>query len=307
MTGFIGDIARLPLLGEILALASAAAWAIAVILFRVSGKSVPPVGLNLFKNAFAFLLILAVMLALGRDPFPAAAFPDYALLLASGILGIAVSDTLFLMALNALGAGLLAIVDCAYSPFVIILSYIFLGERLNPWQLSGVLLIAGAIGLLAWKSPAENGGILRKDLARGVILGILAMLTVAIGIVMIKPMLAHTDVLWATFMRIVGGIAGLILVLPFLPRRKEILRPLAVPANWKVMIPASFFGSVLSLFFWVAGMKYALATVAAILNQMNVFFIFILAAVFLKEKATPWKIAAVVVAFLGAFLASFPG
>jgi drug/metabolite transporter (DMT)-like permease len=118
-------------------------------------------------------------------------------------------------------------------------------------------------------------------------------------------MLARTDVLWATTMRIVGGILGLVIVLPFHPRRKEILKPLAVVANWKSLIPASFFGSFLSLFFWVAGMKYTLATVAAVLNQMNVIFIFILAAVFLKEKATSWKIFAVALAFLGAFLASF--
>ena len=293
-------------MGETLALASAVAWAIAVILFRVSGKTVPPIALNLFKNVLAFLLFLAVMAVLGRAVLPAASLADYALLLASGILGIAVSDTLFLMALNILGAGLLAIVDCAYSPFIIILSYFFLGERLNPWQLSGVLLIAGAIGLLAWKSPASNEGISRRDMARGIILGVLAMLTVAIGIVMIKPMLAHTDVLWATFMRIVGGIAGLLLALPFYRRRREILRPLAVPANWKPMVPAAFFGSFLSLFFWVAGMKYALATVAAILNQMNVFFIFILAAIFLKERASLWKLVSVALAFLGAFLAAFP-
>jgi len=53
-------------------------------------------------------------------------------------------------------------------------------------------------------------------------------------------------------------------------------------------------------------MKFAFASVAAVLNQMNTIFIFILATIFLKEKATPWKIAAVVLAFIGAFLASYP-
>ena len=307
MNAFAVQLAHLPHLGEYLALASAVTWAIAVIMFRVSGRTVSPIGLNLFKNVFALLLFLAIMPVLGRKVLPAASSGDCALLLASGFLGIAVSDTLFLTALNTLGASFLAIVDCVYSPFIIVLSYFFLGERLNIWQLAGVLLIAAAIGLLAWKSPGENGTIPRRDLVRGIVLGILAMLTVAIGIVMIKPMLAHTDVFWATSMRLVGGIGGLILVLPFHPRRREILLSLAVPANWKSMVPASFFGSFLSLLFWVAGMKYTLATVAAVLNQMNVIFIFILAAVFLKEKASPWKIFAVVLAFLGAFLASFPG
>jgi drug/metabolite transporter (DMT)-like permease len=305
MDVLLGQIGHIPRLGEILALGSAVAWAVAVILFRISGRKVSPIGLNLFKNVFAFLLFLVLLPILGRPLFPAASPGDCALLLASGFLGIAVSDTLFLTALNTLGASLLAIVDCTYTPFIVVLSYFYLGERLNAWQLAGVLIIAAAIGLLAWKSPEENGRIPRKDLARGIFLGVMAMLTVAVGIVMIKPMLARTDVLWATTMRIVGGILGLVMVLPFHPRRREILKPLAVVSNWKALIPASFFGSFLSLFFWVAGMKYTLATVAAVLNQMNVIFIFILAAVFLKEKATPWKIFAVAAAFLGAFLASF--
>lgn len=298
--------AGIPHLGEILALASAVVWAVAVILFRVSGRTVGPFALNLFKNAIALLLFLPLLPLLGRPLFPGAPAADYALLLASGFLGIAVSDTLFFTSLNILGASLMAIVDCVYSPFIIILSFVFLGERLEPWQFVGVLFIASALGIMAWKGAAENGRIPRHDLVRGIILGVLAMLTVAVGIVMIKPMLAHTDVYWATAVRLVGGLGGLLLFLPFHPGRRTILKPLLEWSRWKVLVPAALLGSFFALLFWVAGMKYTLASVAAILSQMNVIFIFILAAVFLGEKATPWKVGAVVMAFVGAFLASFP-
>jgi drug/metabolite transporter (DMT)-like permease len=53
-------------------------------------------------------------------------------------------------------------------------------------------------------------------------------------------------------------------------------------------------------------MKYARVSVAAALNQLNAIFIVILAAIFLKERLTPWKIVAVVLAFAGAYLASKP-
>jgi drug/metabolite transporter (DMT)-like permease len=159
---------------------------------------------------------------------------------------------------------------------------------------------------MAWKGARENGHLPRRDLFRGIVLGVLAMLTVAVGIVMIKPMLAHTDVFWATAMRLAGGIGGLVLFLPFLRNRRKILAPLFDIAKWKILIPASLLGSFFALLFWVAGMKFTLASIAAVLNQMNVIFVFILAAVFLGEKATPWKIGAVALAFIGAFLASFP-
>jgi drug/metabolite transporter (DMT)-like permease len=306
MNAIAATIEHLPHLGETLALASAIVWAVAVILFRISGKDVHPIGLNLFKNLFALLLLAAVMPVLHKPLFPDATLTQIGLLLLSGFLGIAVSDTLFFMSLNILGAGLAAIVDCFYSPFVIILSYVFLSERLNGWQLSGVLLIITAILTVARKSRGENGRISRKDLIRGIILGILAMLFVAIGIVLVKPMLAGVEIFWATGVRLVGGTLGVLSFLPLHPKRREVLRPLLDLSNWKAMIPASFFGSFLSLLFWMGGMKFAFASVAAILNQMNTIFIFILAAVFLKEKATPRKIVAIVLAFIGAFLASYP-
>lgn len=306
MNAIAATIEHLPHLGETLALASAVVWAVAVILFRTSGKDVHPIGLNLFKNLFALLLLAAVMPALHKPLFPDATLTQTGLLLLSGFLGIAVSDTLFFMSLNILGASLAAIVDCFYSPFVIILSYVFLSERLNGWQLSGVLLIITAVLTVARKSHRENGRISRKDFVRGIILGILAMLFVAIGIVLVKPMLSGVEIFWATGVRLVGGTLGVLAFLPLHPKRREVLRPLLDLSNWKTMIPASFLGSFLSLLFWMGGMKFAFVSVAAILNQMNTIFIFILAAVFLKEKATPWKIVAVVLAFIGALLASYP-
>jgi drug/metabolite transporter (DMT)-like permease len=46
--------------------------------------------------------------------------------------------------------------------------------------------------------------------------------------------------------------------------------------------------------------------VAAALNQLNTIFIVVLAALFLKERLSLWKVAAVVLAFAGAYLAATP-
>jgi drug/metabolite transporter (DMT)-like permease len=72
------------------------------------------------------------------------------------------------------------------------------------------------------------------------------------------------------------------------------------------MVPASFFGSYFSLILWMGGMKYAKVSVAAALNQLNTIFIVVLAAVFLKERLSLWKVAAVILAFVGAYLAARP-
>ena len=292
-------------LGEILAAASGLVWAIAVILFRVSGRRVHPVALNLGKCVLALAIMLPTLAVLG-EPLAPAAVPasTVGLLLLSGILGIAVSDTLFFYALNKLGAGLTAIVDCFYTPFVIGLSFLLLGERLTLIQLVGAALVVSAVLTLSKEGKIEK--LDRRDLAAGILYGMLAMFFVALGIVMVKPILGSVSIFWATFVRIAGGAIALAVLVPFLKNRRAILAPLLERRNWKALVPAAFFGSYLSLILWMGGMKYAKASVAAVLNQLNTIFIVIIAAIFLKERLTGWKILAVVLAFVGAYLASMP-
>jgi drug/metabolite transporter (DMT)-like permease len=291
-------------LGETLAAASGLAWAVAVILFRVGGRRVHPVGLNLAKTVLALAAMVPTLLVLGEPLAPAVPFRTTGLLLVSGVLGIAVSDTLFFYALNRLGAGLTAIVDCFYSPFVIALSFAMLAERLTVVQFLGAALVVSAVLTLAKEGKLEH--IARRDLVLGIVYGILAMFFVAFGIVMVKPVLGSVSVFWSTFVRLAGGALALALFVPFLRSRRAILSPLLERRNWAVLGPAAFFGSYLSLVLWMGGMKYAQASVAAVLNQLNTIFVVILAAIFLKERLTGWKVLAVALAFLGAYLASRP-
>lgn len=290
--------------GEWLAIASAAVWAVGVILFRLSSFRLHPIALHLGKNLFALVLIALTLLMTGASFFPAVPAKNTYLLLLSGFLGIAVSDTLFLWALKLIGASLTAIVDCTYSLFVILLSHFFLGERLSGLQLVGVaLIVLAVITITRGNSENSSGPISSKNLVLGIILGTMAMAFVAVAIVIIKPVLKDTPVVWATGIRLSGGTVPLLFV-PLLRGKRLIFTPLFNLSTWKILAPASFLGTYLSLMFWIGGMKYAFASVAAALNQLNTIFIFLLATIFLKEKVTLWRVMAVLAAFLGAFLAA---
>lgn len=303
MSGLLETLQNSPLRGEILSVGSAVIWAMAVLFYRVSGRSVHPLGLNLFKSLLGTVMVVATMLLLGQPLLPKASGQDYFLISLSGILGIALSDTFFFQCLNLLGASLTAVIDCLYSPFVILFSFLFLGERLSPRQLLGVAFILSALILVSMSK--ERGLPPRKNLLLGIGLGTLAMVTLAASIVMIKPLLAHSGVLWATLWRMAAAGAVLLVFLVFHSRRRMILGALAVPSNWRSMVPGTLLGAYISLVAWIAGMKYTLASIAAPLNQLNSIFIFVFAALFLKEKVTGAKLAAVALATLGAFLVSW--
>lgn len=290
-----------PYQGEIFSLISALAWAVAVILFRVTGRTIPPVILNLFKSTLAGLLLILTAWLLA----PSGGFQNLTrllLLLFSGLLGIALSDTLFFLCLNKVGASLTAIIECLYSPFVIGLSMIFLREKMKGRQLVGVGFILVAVIAITWQGNDKHN---RNQLLSGILAGALSMWFMAVGIVMIKPLLREISIFWAAAVRMLSGAGFLWLSLPFFRRKSQIFKPLLIASNWGIMTVASLIGAYGGIIAWVAGMKYTAASIAAPLNQLSTIFIFLLAVIFLKEKLTLWRFFALIVAFVGAFLASW--
>ena len=286
--------------GETYALATAITWSTAVILFKKSGERVHPIGLNQFKNVLALCLLVPTMWVLSKPFFPDATTTDYLILLGSGALGIGIADTLFFHSLNMLGAGRSAIVECLYSPFIIGLSILWLGESLNAIQAFGALLIVSAVLAISGEKHLES--IERKKLLLGILLGMLAMASMAVGIVFAKPVLDRSDLFWVTFTRFIGGVGMLFIMLVLHPDRIFIVRSISSVGHRTYTIAGALIGGYVSMILWLAGMKYTQASIAAALNQTSNIFIFILAAIFLKERITPLRLGAILVGVTGAIM-----
>ncbi len=284
-------------MGELFALSTAVTWAVAVILFKKSGEKVLPFTLNFFRVAVSSLLFALMFAAMRMPLLGVAPLDDYLILIASGVIAIAVSDTLFHMCLNRVGAGLNAIVDGLYSPSIVFFAWMLLGERLGPWQLAGMGSVL--LGIFIATRHAPPPGATRRQLVLGIIFGVLSMLTLGIGIVIAKPVLNHSPVLWATAVRQIGTFMAMLPVALLLPSRGRIFSHFRPHGSWKYMIPGTVIGSFLSLIFWIAGMKYTQASTAAILNQTSSIHIIILATIFLKEPLTGRKITAAALAVAG--------
>lgn len=290
-------------LGESFALTTAIFWAFAVILFRRSGEVVHPIGLNLFKCVLAGVLLIPTAWLFGESVFRAAPLSDHLMLLASGALGIGVADTLFFHSLNRLGASLTAIVVCLYSPSIIAMSMIWLGEKLSVLELIGAALIVSAVlAITIEKRPNLED---RKRVYYGVLWGTLGTFANAIGIVMIKPLLTNSPLFWATEMRLVGGLLVLLVVLVFLPNRGQIVASIKSRQRWGYTLSGAIVGTYFAMVLWLGGMKYTQASIAAALNQTSNIFVFILAALILKEKITPVRLGAIAVGVGGAMLVTF--
>ena len=287
-------------MGEFFAMACGLSWAFAVVLFRRSGETISPLALNFFRVAVSSLLFLLTLVITGKPLLGQAPWQDYAILILSGLIAIALSDTLFHMCLNRVGAGINAIVNTFYSSFILLFAYFMLGETLNAIQLAGMaLIISGILVASRVKPPA---GVARRTLVIGIFLGIASLISLAFGIVLAKPVLERSDIIWATSVRQLGSLLVLIPVVLIHPKRRVLLGVFQPDASWKYSLPGTFLGSYLALIFWIGGMKYIAAGKAAILNQTSTIYILLLATLFLKEEFNLRKAVASGLALLGVLL-----
>ena len=285
--------------GDLLALLSGLFWSFSVILMRISGLKIPPIPLTFFKSAVAILFFIGLSQALGEAWIPELPKDAWVRLVISGVLGISIADTLFVAALNRLGASLQALADCVYAPAVAFVGFCMFGEMLGFWEwLGGALVISGvAIGMRI--TPEVKS---RLDLIFGVALAAGAHIIMAIGILMVRDVYRETSIVWVSGFRFLIATIVLGVYAACRSDRGQLFLAFRRPAMWKVMIPMAFFGPFLATLFWVAGFKYLEAGRAAIYNQMSTVFILILAVVILKERLTWRKGLGVGLAGLGAVL-----
>lgn len=291
--------------GQMFALMTAVCWSSAMVMFKRTGESVPPLALNLFKNAIGLVLLLTTVVvqagvqSASGEPTAFASLPtgNVTILLISGVLGIAVADSLFFYALNMLGVGLTALVECLYSPFTLLCAYLWLGETLTLIHVAGGLLIlTGIIICSRTRLPVDRTP---GQIAAGILLGATAMATMAFAITWAKRPIEQTPLFVATALRLLGGTLALSGIMALPAHRRTIIAAFTPSRVWRVSVPASVLATYFCLIFWVAGFKYTLAWKAAVLNQTASIMAVVLAAVFLKEALTLRKVIAFVLAMSG--------
>lgn len=284
--------------GEVFALVCAIMWASAVVLYKHVGESMSANTLNLVKNIIGLALLLPTALMFEGINFPLLRNSEWLILIASGYLGIAVADTWYLQALRNLGAGRTAIIASLYSPFVVILSIVFLHERLALWQWLGFVMVLTGILVVVYQRNYQS--VDRAALIKGILLAAGSVFLTAAGVVAMKPILSNSGFFWMVSLRMLAGVAGMLI---FLSLRGQISSTYRVIANgehrWGYIVLASVIGSYLAMLFWLGAFKYADASVASVLNETANIFIVIMAWWFLKEELSKRKVVGVSLTFAG--------
>jgi len=274
--------------GEFASIACAFCWALSVVMFKRSGDGVPSFALNLLKCSIALGLLIPTILIVEGSELPSLQPLQIAVLLLSGVFGIAIADTLYFQALKDLGASRVAIIGNLFSPFVVTLSFVFLAERMGWVQGIGFALVMGGVAMV--NSAKSDTHLQGRALLRGVLLGCLAIALMAAAIVMVKRLLETESFLWVTTLRLLGGWLGLVVIYGALGHFAQLKTVNFRALHWKSLITASVLGTYLSMMLWLAGYKYTQASIASVLNESASVFIVLLAWLWLKEPMSARKL-----------------
>jgi drug/metabolite transporter, DME family len=287
-------------LGELYALSAAIVWAIAVIMFTRIGNKLPAFELNLIKNTIGGTLVAITALLIEQLNLPQMSIQDWLIMIFSGVMGIAVADTLYMKALNTIGASNTGIIGAMYSPFVVITSIIYLDESLSLLQFAGLLSVLG--GVIIISADKANLQLSGPDNWRGIGYGISSVFLTAFCVVIVKPIIEEQPFFWSTSLRLLAGVIGMLGYLAIKGRLTSTLVIIRKPQQWPAIIVSSILAAYIAMIFFLAGYKYTDASIAAILNETTAIFIVFFAWLFLKEKINLKKILGIGLAIIGVCL-----
>ncbi len=199
------------ILGPAAALAAAITWTFSVLLGTAASRRIGAMSLNLPRLAIAFALFCAYGWAVRGNPLPAgASASNWLWLMLSGVVGLGLADLCLYRAFVLIGPRLAMLVNSFYPVAAALLAWAVLGERLGWLSWLGVVVtIAGITTVLLSKGNGER----HSHWGRGVALAGLSALGMAVGMVLSKLGLQGLDAMSATQIRVLGGMAGFVVVL----------------------------------------------------------------------------------------------
>ena len=262
-----------------------------------------------------FALLVTGVKAVGWTPL--------AQLALSGVIGIAIGDTLFFAALQRLGPFVLIVFLMLGQVLTAILGIAFLRERppLHVWM-GMFATLAGIACVLAVRYRQDKGN--WSAGVRGLALGAMFMACMSVSSVIAKPAIAeesrdtaveksldpagaerlHDPVptLPATFIRMLAGTLGILLFGVATGKVGEWVNPVRdrrVAMLFLVGVSVVTFGG-----FWLSlvAIKHIPVAIASVLGASEVLFVLPLAAIFLKERIRLVEIVGALIAAGGVFI-----
>jgi drug/metabolite transporter (DMT)-like permease len=198
-------------MGELAALATAFCWVGSALFFTDAGARVGSLPINLLRLFVGFGLLAALTLFTRGSPLPLDASAHAWLWLGlSGLVGFTFGDLCLFRSFVDLGPRLATLVMSLAPPVAAFAGWIFLGERLDAFDLGAMSLTLGGVAWAVVSRPKLPDP--RPHRGRGLVLAILGAVGQGLGLVLSKHGMGDYDAFAATQIRVLVGALGFAVV-----------------------------------------------------------------------------------------------
>jgi drug/metabolite transporter (DMT)-like permease len=201
-------------MGELAALATALCWVGSALFFSDAGARVGSLPVNLLRLLVGFVLLGALTTITRGAPLPLDANAHtWAWLSLSGLVGFTFGDLCLFRAFVDLGPRLSTLVMSLAPPVAALCGFLFLGERLDAFDLVAMAITLGGVGIAVVSRPRITTPMPHR--ARGLGLAVLGAIGQGVGLVLSKHGMGDYDAFASTQIRVIAGTLGFVVVFTF--------------------------------------------------------------------------------------------
>ncbi|RMF47060.1 MAG: DMT family transporter [Anaerolineae bacterium] len=288
-------------LGELAALMTSVCFTATSAMFTLAGRMVGSVVVNRTRLLFAVLL-LALAHPLFGLPLPWHAEPfRWGWLGLSGLVGLALGDAFLFQAFVWIGPRLTMLMLSLAPILATVLAWLFLGERLSPWQVAAIITTIGGTAWVVQEQNTQPANEHNAHFKAGILFGLGAATGQALGLIFAKQGLrGDFPALSGTLMRMLAATLALWGLAVVRGQAAESLRQLrARPRALRYLVIGSITGPFLGVTLSLYAVQHAPVGIASTLTSLPPVLLLPVGYFFFKERFGWGAIAGTFIAIAG--------
>ncbi len=291
------------MIGELAALAAAFCWAISPVLYKMALSNAKPIPANVSRSISTTIFLFVYLGASGKLWNLATLRMDSLILaILSGVVGLCLGDTMFMLSLELIGVSKTVPIVSAYPMFTTFFAVLFFNEPFTSLLLLGTVLIIVGIWLVS-PERASSSDVTRSVLFKGVFISLSTALVWSLSIIFMNQalefsqMAAFDSAFVVNTARMAASTLLLLALSPFIDRRFNFMK--LKRKTWIVLALGGIVGLVFGWVLLAISLSYTEASRAVPISSVSPLFAALIGAFFLKEKVTVRIFAGAVLIVLG--------
>jgi DME family drug/metabolite transporter len=181
------------MIGELAALGAALSWTVSAVLYKKALSETKPISANIVRLVCTTAVLLLFLLVIGRFGVATSLPIDVAVLASvSGIIGLGLGDTLYMVSLKSIGVVRAVPITCTYPLFNLLWTSLLGEEQITISVVLGAVAIVLGIWLLSQDSETKNSIMSGNTLIKGVAFALATAVFWSVSITMINVAVKET-------------------------------------------------------------------------------------------------------------------